>query len=297
MGGHKNKNVNRGADNDATSVNVEELNINPSIIKLFELLISTSEKGTEKVVNNGIANSDKLFNVLKDRLDSDRLYYDGEFYKLNDRIDILLKDNQALTKRAENAEAKVVTLEQQLRTTDADIDDLEQSNRNAYLVVNNLPHETNTTDEQAFINLCENRINIGAENVSLIKSKISNVHRFSNKKQDTDANIQAANNVGRPRPLVVKFTDPKYRDIVYKKKKALKNSGIVITEFLTRKRSALLKACFDSIPGKNEDRSIWTDNGRILVKLAGKENIVHIKDGTDLKSLLLTNFPGTATVV
>ena len=92
------------------------------------------------------------------------------------------------------------------------------------------------------------------------------------------------------------FTDPKYRDIVYKKKKALKNSGIVITEFLTKKRSALLKLCFDNIPASNTERSIWTDNGRILVKMTGKD-IEHIKDIYDRNIFLQDHCSGKGTIV
>ena len=142
--------------------------------------------------------------------------------------------------------------------------------------------------------LCETKINVGTENLNLIKSKISDVHRFHVSRNDR--NSQVVINTSKPRPLVVRFTDPKYRDIVYKKKKALKSSGIVITEYLTKKRSALLKLCFDKIPGSNMERSIWTDNGRILVKLTGKD-IVHIKDIQDLNTFLQEHCPNAGTIL
>ena len=148
--------------------------------------------------------------------------------------------------------------------------------------------------EQTFLNICETKLNIGADNLNLIKSKISDVHRF--RAPRNDRNPQAANNTGKPRPLVVRFTDPKYRDMVYKKKKALKNSGIVIMEYLTKKRSDLLKLCFEKIPGSNTERSIWTDNGKILVKLTGKDT-VHIKDIHDLNTFLQKHCPSQGTIL
>ena len=142
--------------------------------------------------------------------------------------------------------------------------------------------------------MCETKINVGADNLSVIKSKISDIHRFHVARNERTH--QTVSDTGKPRPLVVRFTDHKYRDIVYKKKKALKNSGIVITEYLTKKRSKLLKLCFDKVPGSNTERSIWTDNGRILVKLTGKD-IVHIKDLNDLNTFIQEHCPSAGTIV
>ena len=159
----------------------------------------------------------------------------NEIYKLKDSFDKLKLENKSLEKRAENAEARVKFLEEQQTSTNYDIDDIEQTRRSSYLVVNNLPHESGTTDEQLFLNICKSKINVGPDNLNLIKSKISNVNRFQVSRNYRNSNN--ANNTCKPRPLVVRFTDPKYRDIVYKRKKALKNSGIVITEYLTKKRT------------------------------------------------------------
>ena len=275
-----------------TAHNEQETNSNVALIEMIKLLILQSETNTEKRVNIGEVNCDKLISVLREKLESNQMHNENEIYNLKDSFDKLKSENKALEKRVENAEARVKFLEEQQTSTNYDIDDIEQMRRSSYLVVNNLPHEHGTTDEQLFLNMCESKIDVGPENLTLIKSKISNVNRFQVSRNDRISNN--ANITGKPRPLVVRFTDPKYRDIVYKKKKALKHSGIVITEYLTKKRSALLKLCFDKIPGSNTDRSIWTDNGRILVKLTGKD-IEHIKDTYDLNKFLQHHFPGTAT--
>ena len=82
--------------------------------------------------------------------------------------------------------------------------------------------------------------------------------------------------------------------MVFRKKKALKSSGITITEFLTPTRSALLKKCSEKITA---NKSIWTDNGRILVKLQDQSEIVHIANNNDLTKFLEEKFPHLATRV
>ena len=82
--------------------------------------------------------------------------------------------------------------------------------------------------------------------------------------------------------------------MIFRKKKGLKGTGIVITEFLTPTRSTLLKKCFEKIPG---EKSIWTDNGRILVKLNGQEDISHIANDSELDNFLEKNCPTMPTRV
>ena len=119
--------------------------------------------------------------------------------------------------------------------------------------------------------------------MSLIRNKISKIHRLGK-----PLNGNENTNAGKPRPLVVKFTEDTYRDIVFKSKKNLKQTGIVISELLTQKRSLLLKKCYERIPGGPADRSIWTDNGRILVKKAGRD-IVNIIKESDIDLFLETH--------
>ena len=72
--------------------------------------------------------------------------------------------------------------------------------------------------------------------------------------------------------------------MVFTNKKKLKGSGIVISELLTKKRSALLKRCIEKLPGDRTERSIWTDNGKILVKY-GREMTRLINNEQDLAKI------------
>ena len=81
--------------------------------------------------------------------------------------------------------------------------------------------------------------------------------------------------------MLIKFQNEKARNLIFSNKKKLKGSGKVINEFLTPRRSALLKECYDTIPGTFSERSIWTHNGKILVRKNGSDNTTHEIKCTD----------------
>ena len=78
-------------------------------------------------------------------------------------------------------------------------------------------------------------------------------------------------------------------------------AGVTITELLTSKRSQLLSKCIEKIPFDPMPRAIWTDNGRILVKLGNNRPFL-IKTNDDLDKLLreipqyIANFGNSAPV-
>ena len=109
---------------------------------------------------------------------------------------------------------------------------------------------------------------------------IAIIHRLRKGQNSVDSS--------KPDVLVVKFAQDRYRDLIFKSKKNLKQSGTTITEMLTAKRSALLKSCLEKIPGGRDQRAIWTDNGKILVKL-DNQNPIHIKCHKDIDTLLRNN--------
>ena len=128
--------------------------------------------------------------------------------------------------------------------------------------------------------MCKHKLNLDVDSMNMIKSNISKLHRLGK-----PSNENGNDSSRKVRPMLVKFTDDRYRDIVFKQKKKLANSGTVMTELLTPKRSALLKKCYDKITGTKTERSIWTDGGRILVKKTGSE-IVHIAKESDIETFL-----------
>ena len=252
--------------------------IDPSLLPIIKHVLDDVNKKNEI-----------LYKELKDRYESDREEYRTEFFDLKQRIDALNKDKSALLQRALTAENEVRELKQEIKTSRASIDDLEQCKRNSCIVVNNLAPASN--DEEAFIKLCTDKIRLDAAQTELVKNNIVKVNRIREPQIKRPSNPL---NSSKPRPLLVKFDNERVKDLVFRKKRALKETGIVITEFLTPIKSALLKLCIEKIPG---EKSVWTDNGRILVKLHGKTDIDHIANELELNKFLEKNIPNMPTSV
>ncbi|CAL4133018.1 unnamed protein product, partial [Meganyctiphanes norvegica] len=152
--------------------------------------------------------------------------------------------------------------------------------RRPCLVINNLPSERDKSDEDVFLELCNSKFS--AQNIT--SDHIAKIHRVQRNPHSTvDAN--------RPLALIVKFSKDRYRDSLFRNKKHLKGSGITISELLTSKRSKLLKKCIERIPGSFADRSIWTDYGKILVKLESHQRATHITSENDLNEFVNKCFP------
>ena len=257
-----------------------ESDIDPKLLPILKLVLSDANKKNEL-----------LYKELKERYESDREEYRTEFFNMKQKIDALDKDKSALLKRAQTAEKEVRELKQEIETSRANIDDLEQGKRNSCIVVNNLATNTASNDEDAFIKLCTDKIRLDATQIEIVKKNIVKVNRIKEPQSNRQGNRLPSS---KPRPLLVKFDNERVKDLIFRKKRALKETGIVITEFLTPMRSALLKQCIDKIPG---GKSIWTDTGWILVKLQGKTDIDHIANELDLNNFLEKNIPTMPTNV
>ena len=117
--------------------------IDPTILSVISYLLENANKNSEREINKVIM----LYNEQKEQLEKYREYSQGEFFKLGNKIDKLETEKKELNKRAETAEAKVKVLEQELITSNANIDDLEQNKRNIHIVLNNLPSGSGTNNE------------------------------------------------------------------------------------------------------------------------------------------------------
>ena len=254
-----------------------ECNIEPNLLAIIKLIINDTNMKTETLYNN-----------IKECVVIDRLHYDNEIFILHNEIKELKKDKAELKERAERAEIKVKALEIELDISKVNIDELDQSKRNSCIVINNIAYNTAPNDEEAFMKVCKDNLQLDATQSDIIKSNIVNIHRI--RESLVKRNTTTPNN--KPRPLLVKFNSEKVKNMIFRKKRYLKGTGIVITEFLTPTRSTLLKKCFEKIPG---EKSIWTDNGRILVKLHGQEDISHIANDLELHNFLKKKCPNMPT--
>ena len=90
---------------------------------------------------------------------------------------------------------------------------------------------------------------------------------------------RASNGKQRTRPVIVKFKGYDSRDKIFKAKRQLKGTGVMVTENLTKKRYELFKKCIHKL-GKG---NVWTYDGRITTKI--NNTFITINNQCDLNKL------------
>lgn len=86
----------------------------------------------------------------------------------------------------------------------------------------------------------------------------------------------------KSRPILVKFSTVYYKELVYKSKKSLKPTNIVIREDLTPDKVKVLKATLNKV-GRNG--KIWTHHGNVYVKLNNSEQITRLASIQEVERL------------
>ena len=224
----------------------------------------------------------KLYDSQKESFERRLSQLESEIFELKTENTNLNKRVDGLVKRCEESERLAKTLSDNMNIISDELDDVLNETKRPCLIVNNLPVQSEKSDEDIFIDLCTQKLGI----VNMTADKISKIHRLHKPNNNLDST--------KPRALVVKFAKDRYRDEVFRSKKNLKSTGIVISELLSKRRSALLKKCIDLIPGDRTSRSIWTDNGRILVKVSNE--IIHVSNENDIQKILQKFFPNASAV-
>ena len=173
--------------------------------------------------------------------------------------------------RTENRLMKI-----QMAALQDELDAAEQYSRCHCLVFHGIPEEKGEKTSDKMMGIIHNILKID----SVSQGDIDRSHRMGKfnkpltRRQTRSSGNQAA------RPIIVKFKGYDSRNDVFKVKRNLKGSNILITENLTKKRYVLLKKCFDSL-GKG---NVWTYDGRITIKLHDNSYFI-INSESDLLSL------------
>ncbi|CAG9817123.1 unnamed protein product [Phaedon cochleariae] len=107
-------------------------------------------------------------------------------------------------------------------------------------------------------------------------------HKLATKLTEEDIEIcyrigKKEDNHQKPRGIFLKLKNYDVRQDIYKKKKLLKGTGIMIREDLTRIRVELLAKAID----KASIEDVWTDAGKIYVNSNGKISIIRSKSDFD----------------
>ena len=89
----------------------------------------------------------------------------------------------------------------------------------------------------------------------------------------------------KPRPILVRFSNLKMRNVLWNNKTSLKGSSVTMSEFLTRPRQEIFSAARKHFGIKN----CWTTDGVIMVILPDKSHRKMVTAGE--LQLLVSNYP------
>lgn len=154
------------------------------------------------------------------------------------------------------------------------IDEGTQKVNNKVLLLHGLPESELSNKSEG--NQNENNNDIYSLILKLLQTKcqtniekvdLSDCYRFGKK----------VINSKKPRPVVIEFAHKWKRDELFFKKRLLKGSQLILSEFLTKPRLYLFKEC------QKVSRQVWSINGNIFILQNGKRRL--ITSVQDLSSL------------
>lgn len=141
---------------------------------------------------------------------------------------------------------RLTELERRIDNLDDHLDNLEAYSRKNCLIVHGIKEENNEAVESVVCNFFKEhfRINIDA-------GAFDNLHRLGRNKSSNK----------HPRPIIVKFLSYLVRKKIWSNKRVLKGTGFLISESLTKRRSAAYKLA-KQLFGVSRT---WTQDSRICV--------------------------------
>lgn len=188
-------------------------------------------------------------------------------------LSTLTDEVAALRSELTNIRIEIDKLEEHNTQQDNAIDELEQYSRRNCLLVHGIKETPKENATEAAIGVLNSKLNL-----RLSVDDIDRCHRLQTRNTTrTAAQVVAEGH----KPIIIKFISYRVRERVWKNKKMLKGTGILVTESLTVKRLKLYREV-QEIVGK---RRCWTMDGRIVLQTNSNRKVSIVTD-RQLKDLI-----------
>lgn len=185
-----------------------------------------------------------------------------EISELKSKVDALESFKTVNEQVTKSLQDDNITLHEKISKLENRIDDQEQRSRNGCLLFHGVTEVDDENTDTMVVNIVKDLVGVNDFTVD----EIQRSHRLGPKSQARSLRSKKSNN----RAIIVRFTNYRTRNTVFKSKKNLKGQNIVITENLTRTRYELFKNCAVKL-GKN---NVWTNEGRIMSMVNGHFTII-----------------------
>ena len=189
------------------------------------------------------------------------------------------KEMRKLQTQLELAESRVIELETDLNSKSAlitslqkqreldsadisklkhDMNDAEQYSRRNCVRLYGVPENSKEDTDQVMLDLASEKLDI-----KLQRHEIDRSHRVGVPR--TTSSRSGAGNRPTPRPIIVKFTTYRTRDVVLKSRRNLKGTHMGIEEDLTVANRILLSKAKEAVKNSDKVSAAWSSDGRIIV--------------------------------
>lgn len=162
-------------------------------------------------------------------------------------------ENEIITLKAENDKLRYAN------------DKLEQYSRRNNICIFGVAECEDPNIEKTVLELFNDKLH-----VKITPDAIDRCHRLGSTKKPNSG----------PRPIIVKFTSNKYKQLVFNNKRKLKGLRVVVKEDLTSSRLLVMNEARKTLQADN----IWTRDGKICVMVKNKiHTLTTLQDVTNLK--------------
>lgn len=217
---------------------------------LFKSMDSISQKVTDMT---------NLFDDYKNHIDKRINAFEESTIKRIDALEASLEDvkksaaneKEASTKTISELKYKCQHLRNALVEHDRALDASEQYSRRNCVLLHGVKEEKDESTDDVSIRTIQQHLGVKIESYEIDRS-----HR-----------IGAPRTGGKHRPIIVKFARYNVRSSVFRVKKKFKDTGILLTDSLTRKRVQILNEAREKYGNTN----VWTMDGEIFTKIDNKK--------------------------
>lgn len=180
----------------------------------------------------------------------------------HDVYDSLHHDIQRVSTKTEAIAGDQTKLTKLIAELDDKQDELEQYSRRNCLLIHGISETDKEDTTDLAINTFQRRMNLKVD-----RSAIDRSHRLGRIK--TNSTSGESPDTRKPRPIIVKFVSYAERHEVFRNKRTLKSSGVVISENLTLRRQKLLR----DASNLDQVQAAWTTDGKVICLLQNKKRI------------------------
>lgn len=156
------------------------------------------------------------------------------------------------------------TMKKQLELLVQGLDRQESMSRRKVLLFHGIPESSDSSVEDTVATLLHSQFKMTTASPELFSA----CHRLGT-------------NTSKPRPIMVRFASYRVRSEVWNAKTTLKNTGITVSEFLTKTRHEVFTAARKHFG----IRRCWTSEGRVVILLSDNKRL-RIEAMSELKPLL-----------